>query len=207
MSVTLEDIKEVYYLFRKTQGEFFGRGFRMPKDFEKHYNEKMAEVNKKALMKITRFFYTKWSNIDPKTYFKFGFRLFGKNFSYIKFFDKRIINRYIEKDKNKKRIINISKKDFLKSAIFVKKYMRKKNLDKLNDYMLYKVNDERLPFNHYFNNKINAMFFVWLITKGFKLTEEEKNKCPYIKSNYQKIILMLEKMKKFLNEVEVKINK
>ena len=69
MPVSIEDIEYIYRCFRKAQGDSKNRGFRMPKDFEKHFNEKMIEVNKKPLMKITGWFLTKWRNIDPYTYF------------------------------------------------------------------------------------------------------------------------------------------
>ena len=60
MPVTTDHIENTYFQFRKAQADYNDRGFRMPKDFEKHFNTKFKEPNKKKLIKITGFFLTKW---------------------------------------------------------------------------------------------------------------------------------------------------
>ena len=109
MSDKIEQIQETYYLFRKAQADFNNRGFRMPKDFEAHFKKKLSLVNQKKLVKATNWFNTKWSNIDPYIYFTCGFELYKKRFSYIKFFEEKILLLYIQRDKNEKRQIRVNK--------------------------------------------------------------------------------------------------
>jgi len=83
MSITEDHIEKIYIKFREAQADYFSRGYRLPKNFKNHFNNKFKEQNKKKLIKITGFFLTKWQNIDPYLYFRCGFDLFGKNFSFV----------------------------------------------------------------------------------------------------------------------------
>lgn len=53
MAVSLDKIKYIYECFRKAQAFSKSRGYRLPKDFEKHFNEKMAKRHKEILIKIS----------------------------------------------------------------------------------------------------------------------------------------------------------
>lgn len=199
-----EDIKEIYYQFRKAQADFKGRGYRMPKDFEKHL-EKMKEQNRKKLISITKFFLTKWSNIDPYTYFTCGFSLW-KNFSYMKFLDEKVMKLYISRDKMNKRDTRLFKQNITNSAYYVKKWMHKNNIYDLNDYINLSDGEIKVAVRHYIKGKIDNGFFVFLLTKGLKLNSNEYNYVPYIKKNYRKMKNNIFKLQKFMKKVEDKIN-
>lgn len=205
MSVTVEHIEIIYHAFRKSQSDFFNRGYRMPKDFEGHFNDKFSENNKKILIKITGWFLTKWHNIDPYLYFKCGFELYDKRFTYAKFFDDKILLLYITRDKNKKREVRITKQQLIDSAVFVKKWMNKYNLS-LNEYIHLREGNLLLAVDHYLKNKIDASFFVFLIQKGMILTDEDRSLIPYIHSNFRKIRFGLNDIKDFVIKLEDKLN-
>lgn len=204
MPVTVDHIKDVYLEFRKAQAHFSNRGYRMPKDFEDHFNNKFREQNKKSLIKITGWFLTKWGNIDPYEYFLCGFQLYDKRFSYHKFFKDKIILLYKTKDKNRKREVRITKKALVESASFVKKWMVNNNTT-INDYISNREGNRKLAVKHYLNNKIDAAFFVFLMRKGMLLTDTDRSLIPYIQKNYRKIMFGLEDIKDFITKLEGKL--
>jgi hypothetical protein len=204
----IESIKEIYYLFRKAQADYNNRGFRMPKDFEAHFSKKLSTVNQKKLTKITGYFLTKWSNIDPYTYFKCGFDLYKHRFSYVKFFNERILMLYKQRDKNEKREIKVSKRKIIDSAKFLIKYMNENEIFTLQEYIDTTDGSRRLAVTHYLQNKIDASFFVWLIKKGMKLSDEDRSYIPYISKQYRTInVLLNSDLKEFLSKIEKKFPK
>ena len=108
----MNQIVDIYRQFRRAQAHKNNRGYRMPKDFDKHFSTKMSEKNREALTLATKFFNTKWHNIDPYRFFECGFELF-KTFSYTQFFDPRVINLYVTRDKNHKRELKVSKQEMI----------------------------------------------------------------------------------------------
>lgn len=208
MPVRIEDIEEIYFQFRKAQADYNNRGFRMPKDFEKHFSVKLTEPNKKKLTRITGYFKTKWNNIDPYEYFKCGFELLGKKFSYVKFLDEKILLLYIRRDKLKKREIRVKKENLFKSAKFVKKYIEKNGISNIREYINIKEGQHKIVIDHYLKNKIDASFLVFLIIrKGLRLTDSDRNLMPYIVENYRKIVedLREKEMKDFCKKLGEKL--
>lgn len=204
MSVKIEDIKEVYRTFLKVQATFNNRGYRMPKDFENHFNFKLKEQNKKSLIKITGWFLTKWQDIDQYKYFMCGFELYDNRFTYVKFFKDKILLLYKTKDKNKKREIKVTKQGLINSAFFVKKWMQKNNAT-LNDYIKARNGHKKVAIDHYLKNKIDASFFVFLIRKGMILTDDDRSMIPYIQSKFRKIGFGLNDIQNFLVKLEDKL--
>lgn len=201
----LKDLEHTYYCFRKAQSDFKGHGFRMPKNFEEHLETKMKEQNKKKLINITRFFKTKWSNIDPYNYFRCGFELW-KSFSYIKFLDPKILKLYISRDKIEKRKTRLLKESMLESALYIKRWMKDNNVYTLQDYIKCENGNMSIAVQHYRKGKIDNGFFVFLLTKGLILNNNERNYVPYIAQNYRKIRSNLEKLNEFTRIMEEKIN-
>lgn len=203
MSINIKQIEEIYHKFRKAQADFNNRGYRMPKDFPTHFRTKLSEVNQKKLSKITGWFNTKWSNIDPYLYFMCGFDLYKKRFTYVKFFNEKILLLYIQRDKNQKREVRVNKKKIIESAKFVKQYMKDNEIISLQEYIDTSDGNRRLAVTHYLQNKIDASFFVWLITrKGMKLTDTDRGFIPYIAQHYRNINVMLNNMKPFLKKMD-----
>ena len=201
MPVTTDHIKDIYVAFIKSQADYKNRGFRLPKDFEKHFNERFKEQNKKKLIKITGFFLTKWNNIDPYKYFMCGFELYKKRFSYMKFLDEKILLLYKVRDKNEKRLVTITKKGLVDSAVFVKKWMDL-NHTTLLGYMNEREGNQKKAVDHYLKNKIDASFFVFLLNKGMILTGTERSVIPYIQKNFRKIQFGLRDIEDFVKKIE-----
>ncbi len=200
--MNIEDIQEVYRAFRKAQSFSLSRGYRMPKDFESHF-ERMSEVNKKALIKATQWFKTKWSNIDPYEYFLCGFELY-KSFSYATFFRENVIKLYIQKDKNEKRKVEITKQGLVKSALFVKSWLTE-NKKTLGEYMRAREGNQKVAIDHYLKNKIDAAFFVFLIRRGMMLNDDDRSYIPYIQERYRRITFNLNDIEDFLKQLEKKL--
>lgn len=201
MSVTPEHIERIYVAFRKAQADHFNRGYRLPKNFEDHFNNKFKEQNKKALTKITGWFLTKWQMIDPYMYFKCGFELHDKRFSYMKFFNEKILLLYKTRDKIQKREIRITKQKLIESAKFVKGWMKKNNCFSIYDYMNEREGNQKIAIDHYLKNKIDASFLVYLIREGMLISDTERSCIPYVQRNYRKIIFGLNDIKDFTKKL------
>ena len=112
---------EVYVAFRAAQGNAKGRPFRLPKDWESFKSKRMLKKNVENLELAAGYFNTKWRNVDLDRLMTYGFELW-KNFSYHQFFNKKLINYYIERDRILKRKLRVDKESIMKSLIFIKKF-------------------------------------------------------------------------------------
>jgi len=194
--------ENIYYFFRKAQSENKGRGFRMPKDFESHLEKKFSKKNREALLMATGCFSTKWENVDPYRYFQCGFELL-KTFSYINFFDPRVMRLYIQKDKNIKRESSNYKQEITKSITFVKKYMVKHNIIMFSDYLQLTDGERRVITKHYIANKISKFFIVWLMVLGkLSLSDGDIAFMPYISDQYREIRVKLDEIGPFLRKIK-----
>ena len=198
----IDDIEKIYFQFRKAQAAYNNRGFRMPKNFEDHFKKKLTEVNQKKLINITNWFNTKWSNIDPYTYFECGFVLHKKSFTYVKFFNEKVLKLYVQRDKNKKREAKVTKEKLIESAKFLKNYMRKNEISTLQEYIDTQDGNQKIAVSHYLKNHIDASFFVFLLKKGMVLNDIDRGLIPYVSKNYRNINIMLIDMKEFVDKIE-----
>lgn len=197
--------EDIYYFFRKAQSENKGRGFRMPKDFESHLEKKFSKKNREALVMATGFFSTKWENVDPYRYFQCGFELL-KTFSYINFFDPRVMRLYVQKDKNIKRESSDYKKDIVRSVTFIKKYMKMNNIIMFDDYLKITHENRKIIIKHYLANKISKFFIVWLMTLGkISLSDSDIAFMPYISDQYREIRVKLDDIGPFLRKIKGKL--
>ena len=195
----------IYVQFRKAQAEANNRGYRIPKDFEKHLNERMSDKNKNALILVTSWFLTKWKELDPFMYFQCGFELF-KTFTYTNFTDPKILRLYIQRDKNIKRYNRLSKKRIIQSLKFIKGYMADNGILSFNRYCMTLNQNRSMPVRHYLENKIDKFFMVWLIKeKMVLLTDDERSIMPYIVESYREIVDKLDNIRNFLIEVRKKL--
>jgi len=180
---------DIYKIFRKCQGDTKGSGYRLPKDWESHYKNKMTSENKLVLDTITSFFNTKWNNIDPETYFNLGFELFGMRFTYRKFLDRKTMLHYIQNDKMMKREIGLIHDDIKKSVDFVKNFIGDQQVgSKLVQYCSMKDGMLGLPVKNYLDNKISKSFIVLLMWHGYYYaTEDELERMPYVAAQYRDV--------------------
>jgi len=197
------DEYDVYVAFRKAQANFFGRPYRLPKDWNKHFNTRMSMKNREALKLASKYFNTKWRNINMEKFFEVGFDLFGKSFSYIKFFDPKIMIHYIERDKIEKRNISLEKSSFTKSAKYV---IKKWGKGRLKEYARARIGKESVPIRDYIRGDIDQFFLSWLIKERYLILEEwDTIQIPYIVEKYSKYRIRLNEMKSFIKEVEKKL--
>jgi hypothetical protein len=184
---------DIYKIFRKCQGSARNSGYRLPKDWDSHYANKMTKENKLSLDTITAWFNTKWARVDPETYFTIGFELFNLRFSYPKFLNKKVLLHYIQKDKMVKREMSLVEEDIKSSVNFIKQYINGPNVypsvgSKLIQYCTMKEGMLGLPVKHYNQNKISKAFMVFLMWYGYYTpTGDELNLMPYVRAHYRDV--------------------
>jgi hypothetical protein len=191
-------VKDVYVFYRKQQALFFERSYRIPKDWVKFYN-KIDASKRNALQKITNNFNTKWQNIDPNEYFKTGFKLFKKSFSYHKFFDRKIIKHYIQIDRNKKRESNINKRKIVDSVKYLLNEAKRKNVS-LDVYC--KENNYGNLVLGYTKNYIDIYTLVLLDRKGvININSNLEKRLPYFIDNKRQAYYYIKDNIKFFKEI------
>ena len=196
---------DIYYNFRKAQSESKGRGFRMPKDFDAHLEKKFSKKNREALLLATQYFNTKWTNVNPYRYMQCGFEMF-KTFSYLKFFDPRIMRLYVQKDKNIKREMNVNKKAIVESVKFIKRFMKENNIHMLRNYLQMADGHRKVIVDHYIHGSIDKYLLVWLVKTGKLVLNDDDRACmTYIVHQYREIGEKLQEINGFMRKVGEKL--
>jgi len=196
------EIEKIYYNFRKAQSHANSKGFRMPKDFKSHFEKRMNSFTRETLRKITRYFNTKWNNIDPYNYFSCGFELY-KTFSYNKFFDEKVLNLYIRRSNKEKREMELNKEKIKKSIAIIKLLMKKKEVSSIKDFCLIK-NGKGCHYiiDLYVKDKIDKYTICWLINKGMlKLNDDDMVFIPYISEQYRNVLDTLKEIDDYINKL------
>lgn len=206
MNDNLELIEDTYYKFKKASG----KPFRQIKNFEK-YVDGLSDNNKYNLILITKYFETKWSNIDKYKYFETGFKLYNSRFSYHKFFDPKILDLYIEIDKSKKLNEKLSKENIIKSIKFAINYLKhtsdyNKNMSLLVQYSNLMDGKLPCPIKHYLNGNICAYFLVYLINKGYFKANNYETYISNINSKFYELSCNINQLKDFFVKIEEKLN-
>lgn len=197
----------VYCCFKAAQNEYLDRACRLPKNWEQYLETKMSKQNRDALERSVKYFRTVWSNIDPKRFMKYGFELYGKGFTYSKFFNRELLNFYKERDKNHKRNSVLQKKEIIKSFKFIKDFMSDKQdnskVSTILRYCLLQCGYEPVIINHYVLGHIDNFTFVWMMYRGyFRLPEENRDQVPYITTNYRTIVSGIREVESFMIKAE-----
>jgi hypothetical protein len=194
---------DVYVAFRKAQANYHNRPYRLPKDWAKHFVS-MSQANQEAMFLAAERFNTRWSNIDMDKYLTVGFDLIGKGFTYTRFFDRRVMSLYMERDKIEKRNLVLRKADIVKSGSFVVKYMGGHGF--LKEYSRKRDNFQSVPVRHYIQGKIDQYFLTWLIKeKHLILEDSDRAQIPYIIEKYRDYVAVLDELKGFMEKVKEKI--
>lgn len=179
-----------------------GKGYR--KQF--HKGRYMQPEYLEALDILSRRFQTVWAIIDPAIYFDCGFEIFGDRFCYLNFFDQRLNRLYINKDKNRKLTVELSKKELIHSLKFVLGYIKENNIRSFGVYCLSR-DSHALPVVHYLKNQINAYFLVWLLKERmFMLSDDDRAVIPYIIENYKLISQKLDEAKNICSKMKETLN-
>lgn len=183
------DAEMVYIAYQQAKARYSNRPYRIPKDFDKVW----AKISEKGLYNI-RFiavaFSTRWQHIDLDKYMDTGFKLFGNGFTYVKFYDRRILTMYIDEDKQIKRKTGNIKTEMTNSFDFIDTWM-KENKEYRDDvtffsqYCRMKDGGIRAPIKHYINNDIDKHTLAWLISKRYLvLQDNERALIPLVIQNY-----------------------
>jgi len=198
---------DVYCAFRQAQAEFLSRPYTLPKNWEK-FKKRLTEKNLACLEQATKKFNGTWYKICPHTYFRIGFNIFGKKFSYVKFFEKVILKKYMQDDRLQKRDLTLSKKELIKSAKFIRKFMSRKNpnlrLSLARQYSVLTDGKASLPIIHYIQGHLDKFFLVWLMRRGLiKVGDDERAQIPDIVDSYREYLAVLDKpgMSDFLEKL------
>lgn len=200
---------EIYASFRKAQSKAFNRPYKLPKDFDAFFL-KMRKGDKEALVLATKWFNTKWQNINPDRYFQYGFELLKNRFTYKKFFDPRLVKYYIMRDKSSKRDLRLSKVRLRDSALFVKKWMKlNKEESGVSTLLRYSHSSDDgipAPVKHYLMGNIDKYFFVWLLyNKYIVLTDSDKALVPLVVERYRDYVGEVEELRPFMEKIEEKL--
>ena len=184
------EITDVYIEYQRALARFNNRPYRVPKDWDKVWS-KLNEKSLYNLEMITKAFSTRWHNIDIGNYFDCGFQLLGKKFTYVNFFERKIILLYIENDKQKKRKTTSIVEAMNESLGFIENWMEKhEKRDDLSIYSCYsrmKVDGVSAPIKHYLDNKIDKYMLTLLIKEKYlQLKDHEKIMIPLVIENYRK---------------------
>ncbi len=183
-------IQYVYESYRRAQSKAFNRPYRLPKDFGLWF----VNANKKTqenLEIITKYFNTKWQNINPEEYFTTGFNIW-KNFSYHQFLNPKILNLYIDRDKLKKRSLMGCKADLIKGRKYV--ISTYGNIT-FSEYCKMKDGEIHQPVSDFLNNKIGKYTLTYLIYKRYLVLEDhERSLLSIITNNYRDIVAEIEEI-------------
>jgi hypothetical protein len=166
----------------------------------------MSKKNREALELAASRFSTKWSNINIDKFMETGFDVIGKGFTYMKFFDPKVMRHYIERDKHSKREIFISKQSIINSAKFVKQYMRSRDHhDKtslINQFGKLREDNESVAVKLYIQGEIDKFFLSWMIKERYLMLEDnDRVQIPYVVEKYSEYIAKLEELDEFMEKV------
>jgi len=180
-------IQEVYEIFRRVQGRSLGRPYKLPKDFNAWYI-KSGKATQDNLDMVTKFFNTKWANVNPEEYFEAGFNLF-KNFTYHQFQNPKVMNFYIDKDKLKKRTIIGCKADLMKGL----KHIKDTYNVTIEVYCRMKDKNLSQPVSDFLANKIGKYSLAYMIYKRHLVLEDhERALVSLITTNYRDLVAEIE---------------
>ena len=201
---------EIYLKFRQAQSKFFSRPYRLPKNFDEFINKRLSRQNKESLEIVTNFFNTKWKNISIDRYFQYGFEIYDSKFTYVRFFDKIVMNGYIARDKHLKRDIEINKQNLINSARFIKKFIKNNivnnKISRIIQYSRMRDKKDSLPIIHYIRGKIDKYFLVWLIKRKYLiLNDNDRSLLPLIVENYRDYLNDLDSFKNLMIKIEDRI--
>jgi len=198
---------DVYCKLVKVRSETNNKPYRLPKDWVKHFSEKLSTNQQNNLERASKYFTTVWGDIDLVKYFECGFELFPK-FSYHLIFNKKIMELYKRRDKLVKNEIKNMKNDIISSIKFVGGFMKDKpHTNLINDYSKFTIENRHVIIDHYLKNKVSSYFLAWMIAEGYfeVYTNDYEASVPAVIRNYRSMFNKLQNNKTFLNLIKDKI--
>lgn len=170
--------KELFLTYHKIRKE----------KFKDHTPQKTITEQDKAYLKaISNNFNTVWHNINLNDFIRCGFSIFKENFTFEKFFERKVIDLYIRKDKQNKWYSRMSiKESFEKSMNFVRKYMKENHITSLYEYCGSVIGGRKIVIDHHVkDNKVCKYFIVYMYQLGFlKMNDADWLLLPHVRENY-----------------------
>lgn len=197
--------EDVYFAFRKAQANANGRGFRMPKDFDA-WLAKQTPMNREWLQRATIAFNTRFYNINIDMYMACGFEIW-KSFTYKNLLHERVIQLYINKDKTKKRKLEVTQREIETTFNNIEDYLqdkpRRPGYNQLQNFCKFREGEVRICINMYVQGKVDVMTLAYCVYRGYiKLTDDERALSPYLVQMYRDILDSLEDVKPFIVQKE-----
>lgn len=201
--------QDVYFAFRKAQANANDRGFRMPKDWDA-FLAKMSEQNRNWLRQATIYFNTKYSNIDLDRYMECGFEVW-KSFSYKHLLHDKVIQLYIQKDKIKKRQMEVTHREIEQTFNNIADYLadkpRRPGYNQLQNFCKFREGELRICINKYVQGEVDVMTLTYCVNRGYiQLTDDERALSPYLVQRYRELIENLKDVKPFIQEKESELD-
>lgn len=191
---------DVYNAFRRAQSAAKERsGFRTLKDPEA-WLAKQTIQTQESLRLAAAWFNTKWHHINIDKFMACGFELYP-SFSYHMFFNPRIMNHYVQRDRNEKRQMEVSKRRIIESAKFIKVYCRDNNLTFLQ-YCNKAEGFQHVITDHAVKGYVDQVFLMYLVSTGaVTMNEEEKVLLPNLVERGRELMYEAKKMSSYINMV------
>lgn len=194
--------EDVYRAWRRAKGA----PYRMPKDWEKKWNSFKPE-EREYIRKMVRLLATTWQDINIDNYFSCGYEIW-KGFYITQWFKPEVIQLYIQKSKNRKRIEENVKRSLTESAKFVLQYCKENCIKSLNVYARLRDDQKLLPLEHFVKDQISKWFLVFLIHKKYCfLTQADWDKIPFDQEKLREMKIELREQGDFTKKLEDKIGK
>jgi len=200
---------DVYTSFRRAQAIAKDKPYRLPKNWES-FKLKMSKQNDEWLYKATVWFNTKYVNIDIDEYMLCGFELW-KGFTYKHFCDSRVINLYIEKDKIKKRKMQITHEEIDKSFVNIENWLKDQPLrsgyTQLQNLCKFREGEIRCVIGLYNRGLVDTMTLTYCLNKRYLImSDDERLLMPYISQRYRELQESLLLVKGYINQKEIELD-
>jgi hypothetical protein len=197
---------DVYAAFRRAQANHKGTGYRLPKDWKKHSETKMTDFNRDKLYKMMVHFNTTYSNVDMDKYMACGFQIWS-GFTYKHFCDQKIMNLYMQHDKQKKRQMQASVNDVDKTFAYIATRLqslpRRSGYSQLQNFCKFSDGEVKLCINTYLKGMMDTTTLVYCIYKRYiNLTDDERALTPYISERYRELVENMLELKSYIEEKE-----
>lgn len=163
---------------------------------ENVYRKRLSLKSLLNIDRLTQYFNTIYSNVDPKLYFKYGFSLW-KTFNYAKFLDDRILEKYKQQDKIIKRSIKASKDNIDTSFNYI--------TTPLYRYCKEYDNNQKHIITDYLFNRINSVIIMYCIkNKYIDFNDIETELLYHIFNNYDDWMKLMYKNYKYIELLDNK---
>jgi len=163
---------------------------------ENVYRKRLSLKSLLNIDRLSQYFNTIYSNVNPELYLKYGFSLW-KTFNYAKFLDNRILEKYQQQDKIIKRSIKVSKDDIDTSFNYI-------NIP-LYRYCKKYDNNQKLIITDYIFNRINSVIIMYCIkNKYIDFSDIETEMLYHIFNNYDDWMKLMYKNYKYIELLDNK---